>query len=116
MSDYKKAEQKLTDYLTGELDAQIEARRKELTQASGVEDPESFNDRKHALLKSDKSTVEAFLKQLKHAHELTHDILKLFYKENHLWKKVSRDVMLSPSACKARRKKAIEELEEWLYV
>lgn len=133
--DYKDAEEKLKDYVTGKLDAQMERRKEVLKYPPKPEEDlgvkvqttrrndqleqeviHYLEDRTYNMLKSDRDTVKRFLTYLvSHDHD-TYQILTMFYRDKKMWVNIAGKLDMSPSTCKYKRQQAIQELMDWLKI
>ena len=133
MSDYKKAESLLKDYVTGKLDAKMERRKLVLkypprpkeelgvkvqtTRRNDQLENEVINyleDSTYNQLKNDRDTVKQFLTYIVGYDSDTYKILNLFYREGKSWVAIAEKVNIAQSSCRDRRTKAIKELITWL--
>jgi len=133
--DYKEAESKLKDYVTGKIGAQMERRKLELKYPPKPKDDIDIKvqtsprgdqlerevikyaeDSTYNRLKSDRDTIKEFLTHLMSYDNLTYKILTLFYRDNNSWVQVALKTNLAQSSCRERRTKAIKELMTWLNV
>lgn len=131
--DYKKAEEKLKDYLTGKLNAQIERRKEALKYPPKPEEDlgvkvqttrrndqlekeviHYLEDRTYNMLKSDWDTIKRFLTYLVSYDHDTYRILTMFYRDKKMWVNIADKLDMSPSTCKYKRQQAIQELVDWL--
>ncbi len=137
---YRKAEEYLTDYLTGKLHSQVEYRKLRLKYPDKKsaksdlrkeqDDPKVFtndfnstiendvlkyvDDGSYVFLKHYLITIDKFWKYTCKVDKLTCDIVWLFYYDRQSWVYISQTVNLSERACRKKRTKLIKELAEWL--
>lgn len=133
--DYKKAEEKLRDYVTGKLDAQMERRKEVLkyppqpeedlgvkvqtTRRNDQLESEVINyleDRTYNMLKIDRDTIKRFLTYLVSHDHVTYQILTSFYRDRKSWVSIAHNLSMAESTCKYKRRQAISELTDWLNV
>lgn len=137
MASYEQAEEYLKDYLSGNLQAQLERRRLELIyppknssakdlrqkepdpRADSMRRPDKLenevisyvDDSTYVYLKSKIRVLDEYMELLRKTNKVTYRILTLFYYHDLPWINVADAVCLSESGCRKRRVKAVKELQ-----
>ncbi len=138
--NYKKAENLLIDYLSGNLHEQLEERKLELrfpkkkSSRSDLRDKAidpkvytgDFNsvtenevlkyvdDGTYTFLNARIRRIEKCLTHIRTIDELDYQILRMFYKDKESWVCIAHRVHLSERQCRRRRNKSIKELIKWI--